>query len=299
MSGPVEWLVPAVAAQLLFASAVFIDKYVLSKFDPDPRSAALVSSALNLVVAVVLLAWRGPVDGSMADNALLFGAGAMLALYLVPYFRALALADASTVAPLFQFFPVLVFVIAILLGDGTSLWHVVGLGITVASSELFLLADGGGRSLMGRLVRLMLVASAILAVQAVVVDDVLTRHSFLDSLPMISAGLGLTGLVGFWATPFASRLSWSKLGPRGLLSLLCAELFALTADFLLVAALAVGPVVLVTMTTSLEPLVLFAMGALLTVVGPGAIRESLSRRTVSLKLAGCVLAVTGVTVTLL
>lgn len=293
------WLLLAVGAQILFAAAIYVDKYTLATFSPDPGTAALASSALNLIVAVGLLVWRGPVDGGWTDNTLLLGSGAVFAVGLVFYFKALALADASAVSPLFQFFPIWVLLIAVVLGDKVSSASVIGIGITVASGAMFLAAAGGGRVLQLRLVFLMLSSCLFLGVQATMIDRVLTRHSFADALGMILAGGAVAGLVGLLAVPRTSESTFAQLGIQGLVALLVAEVLSLAADVLLIAALAAGPVVLVALTTSLEPLALFALGAILTAVGPAVIRESIDRRTVAWKLAGCALAVVGVAVPLL
>jgi uncharacterized membrane protein len=116
-----------------------IEKYVLDKHINDPKVLMIVGCFLSGLIGLILLiffpAFR---NTNVLQGLLLLLSGALGVFYLLPYYQALQLEDASLVMPLFHFSDVFILTFGtIFLKEYLTTQQIIGLLIIVISS-LFL-----------------------------------------------------------------------------------------------------------------------------------------------------------------
>lgn len=129
----------------------FIEKYILDKHIKDSTTMMALSCFVNGFLGLFLLIVFKEFRNISYDQAcLLIISGALMVIYVLPYYKALLLEDASTVIPLFQFISVFVFLLgAIFLKEFLTIKQLIGL-IIIIIAGLFLGSDRIGKMLKPR-----------------------------------------------------------------------------------------------------------------------------------------------------
>src|SRR5258708_26442855 len=109
-----SWLFFATATYVFYTVTNFIEKFLIDKKIQYPSTVTIISGFLSFVVGIAIFAMQGFQLLPVLQIVLLFISGILLTFYLIPYFHALSIDDASRVVPLFQFFPVFVLIISYL-----------------------------------------------------------------------------------------------------------------------------------------------------------------------------------------
>lgn len=106
------WYIFAAATPFFYSISVFIDKYLIEKRIKDPLALtalfALSSGILGIIIGIIV-GFRN--IGLFQTSLIMFG-GMLLSFYLLPYYKAMQIEDASTVIPLFQFVPVITLILS-------------------------------------------------------------------------------------------------------------------------------------------------------------------------------------------
>src|SRR5579863_5629115 len=107
----ISWIFFAISAQALFGVSAFIDKFLVEKRIKEPFLITILAGLASLTMGILIFIFKGFHVIEIKQLVLILVSGILLELYLIPYFKALAIDDASRVVPLFQFVPVFVLVL--------------------------------------------------------------------------------------------------------------------------------------------------------------------------------------------
>lgn len=102
----------AILSPAIYSIVNYFDKFFLEKFKIEPIVIAIFSGIIALLTSFILILFFGFHLFSISVVTSIIISGVMTELYILPYFKALSLEDASTVIPLVQFVPLF-----IILGD--------------------------------------------------------------------------------------------------------------------------------------------------------------------------------------
>jgi drug/metabolite transporter (DMT)-like permease len=289
----VTWLWLTLGAQFLFSVGAHVDKYLLSRFfkGSAPGSLILFSSLFSLVVlpALALVAPAVLAIAPWHATILLVGGflnitGVILSLY------AMKREEASVVVTLFQMIPVFNYVLAYLvLGETLTVVQVAAAVLIMAGAVVVSLDLARPRTSVKASVFLtMALASLLIAANAVLfklvaVSEDFWVSSFWSYLSLAIVGVVLFGLVRSYRDQFLRTLRLNSVPVVGLN--VSNEILAVVGYLMISYATLLVPVALVSVLSGFQPMMVFAIGVLLTLALPRVGREDLSRKRVVQKLA--------------
>src|SRR4030042_2893723 len=97
-----NWFLYAFLAYAFVSVANITDKFLVEKHIKDSSIIVLFTGVVACVVGLIVYVLRGFPVLTPLQLIFVLAAGVFLELFLLPYFRALELEDASTVVPLFR-----------------------------------------------------------------------------------------------------------------------------------------------------------------------------------------------------
>ncbi|MBP5513011.1 EamA family transporter [Candidatus Saccharibacteria bacterium] len=301
-----SWLIFVAAAVLFDSARIYADNYssdVYFKGRSAVSQKLFFTYALGLV-SVVLLAVTGfDFAGLTVQGAALFLlSGFLSSIAGIPYYRALELDNSTNLGIFIQLAPILYLVLGwLFLGDTISPLQLVAF-LIILSAPLLIFFTTGKRS---RLIKLRAIACAFLYVLIAVIANLIfvkensTDVNFVTEMALLFLGKSLGNFFILlvkpsWRRRFQSVVRSSKKKVyRPLLSSLA---FSLVKDFTYRAALVLAPTAAIAsaISDSSEPIVIFFMGILLTLLWPKLGREKLSRKSILVHLIATILVVIGV-----
>lgn len=301
-----NWLILVAIAVLFDSARIYIDNYI-SDFYFKGREA--VSQKLffgyAFVVVSILLAVIFGIDFSVAPAStfwLLFLAGVLSSVAGIPYYRTLELDNSTNLGIFIQTAPILYLVLGwLFLGETISPSQLVAFLIILAAPITIILTT----QKRSRKVKLRAVFYAFLYVlisvsgNLIFVKENASDLSFPIEMSLLFMGKGVGNLIIMavcrkWTRRFKNVYHSSH--KKVLKPLFSTLSFSLVKDFAYRSALVLAPSVAIASATSdsTEPIVIFFMGIILTLIWPNFGREKLNRKNVIVHLAATVLVVIGI-----
>lgn len=301
-----SWLIFVAAAVLFDSARIYADNYssdVYFKGRGAVSQKLFFTYALGLVGVVLLAITDFNFAGFTVQGTLLFLlSGFLSSIAGIPYYRALELDNSTNLGIFIQLAPILYLVLGwLFLGDTISPLQLVAF-LIILSAPLLIFFTTGKRS---RLIKLRAIACAFLYVLIAVIANLIfvkensTDVNFVTEMALLFLGKSLGNFFILlvkpsWRRRFQSVVRSSKKKVfRPLLSSLA---FSLVKDFAYRAALVLAPTAAIAsaISDSSEPIVIFFMGILLTLLWPKLGREKLSRKSILVHLIATILVVIGV-----
>ena len=301
-----NWLILVAIAVLFDSARIYIDNYI-SDFYFKGREA--VSQKLffgyAFVVVSILLAVVFGIDFSVAPAStfwLLLLAGVLSSVAGIPYYRTLELDNSTNLGIFIQTAPILYLVLGwLFLGETISPSQLVAFLIILAAPITIILTT----QKRSRKVKLRAVFYAFLYVlisvsgNLIFVKENASALSFPIEMSLLFMGKGVGNLIIMavcrkWTRRFKNVYHSSR--KKVLKPLFSTLSFSLVKDFAYRSALILAPSVAIASATSdsIEPIVIFFMGIILTLIWPNFGREKLNRKNVIVHLAATVLVVIGI-----
>lgn len=300
-----EWLIFVAITVVFDSSRIFIDNYISDVyFDGHTAvSQKYYYAYLFVILAAVIMLITG-VDFSAPLPLLLFTAsGIMSSLAGIPYYRALELDDSTNLGIFMQLAPVLYLILGwLFLGDSFSAIQLAAFAL-ILSAPLLIVATTKKRS---RKIKIKAVLYAFLFVTIAVTGNFIfvkqnATHAELNfftemAFVFLGKGLGNFLILAFkpkWCRRFRTVAKRNKKIFRPLTT---SAVFSITKDFTYRAALTLAPSAAIASAASdsSEPIVIFFMGLILTLISPKIGREKLAKKPVIIHLIATALVVTGV-----
>src|SRR5919204_101748 len=296
-----SWFFIALWAPFFLACANHNDKFLLSTYLKTKTVGSIVipSSLLSgVTVPIILFFQPDAYHVSLVEGTALVATGMSSVFAAVCYLYALNIDEASFVTPFYQTVPIFAYLLGyFILGETVTL--VQGLGsFVVIVGALALSFEFGQRGMRFKrtVVALMLAASFFSAVNGVVFKLIAVERGFWVSLFWGFVGQVTAGLIFLIGVPsyrrdFIALFKQHKVAAVGLIAL-SKLLFSVSEAITLYATL-LGPVALVLLVNSFQPLFVFTFGIVLTVFLPRVAKESLGRMKILQKGAGIGLMLAG------
>ncbi len=300
------WLIFVGLATFLDSTRIFIDNY---SSDVYFKGRGAVSQKLFygyafIVVAFVMAAITGfDFNANYFVNfAFFFVSGLLSAFSGIPYYRALELDDSTNIGIFTQLAPVLYLVFGwLFFGESLSPLQLVAF-LIILSAPLIIIGTTRKRS---RKIKIKAVLYAFLYVLIAVAGNLLfvkenvAELNFLSEMALVILGKGLGNLIIVYARPkwrrrFHAVLKESR--KKVLRPLISNCLVDVAKDLTYRLGLIMAPVVAMASAASdsAEPIVIFFMGIVLTLIWPKFGREKLNKKSVLVHLVATILVVVGI-----
>lgn len=303
-----NWLLLIVVDVVADSTRIFIDNYVSDYYFKGKESVAqkLFYGYAYLLIALITAFAFGINFGDVpiVPMVLVFAAGAISSLGGIPYYRALEIENSTSLGIFLQLSPVLYLIAGwFLLDQPFSPLQLLAFSIIIAA-PILIVASARKKS---RHLELKAVFCSLLNVVAYVASSLIFVKEVADGLDIVSAiviiligkGIGNIGIIYCrpkWRKRYYYVLNKSKR--KVVRPMLLNSILGVVADFTYRAALATAPAVALAsaISDSSEPIVIFFMGIILTLIWPKFGREKLDKKTVLVHLIATVLVVIGVAI---
>ena len=295
-----NWLLYALASTITFTVITALDKILIARFTPNPRTFIVLVGLTQFILAIVVTPWVVWTGYGAIDIAVAIISGIASGGYLVLMFWVMGQQDVSRVIPVTSTYPIFVAVLAFLfLGETIGLLAWVGIIVTVAGACLMSLGptvradqDRSGEKLAFALLVVASLGFGLSQFFSEVVEDDMTLWTLFF---WRAIGNG-AACVGFMIRPSGIPDLLSTLRrPKSVgLILLTEGVLVFVALFFLLWSIYTGPVSLVSTVAATRPLFVFGLGVLLSIGAANILDEPLEGKVLLVKLAATAMTVGGV-----
>lgn len=301
-----NWIVLILIAIFCDAIRVFIDNYLTDVYfkKRGAVSQKFFFGLSYLVTMSIFLPLSGLDFGNLnyATIGILVGAGIISAMAGIPYYRAIEIEDTTEISIFFQLMPIVYLVAGCMfLGEHISPLQLVSFLVIIAA-PLVIIFTTKKRS---RKVKFRAVFLICLYILMSVTANMILLTSESESLGiyqkigfmLFGKGIGNTCIVLF--SPRLHRRFKNVVKSSGIKifrPLVTDFSVGLVCEFLYRAALSMAPAVALASAVgdASEPIIIFFMGILLTILWPNFGREKLDKKTVLIHLIATLLVVAGI-----
>ena len=300
------WLILVSIATVLDATRIFIDNY---SSDVYFKGRGAVSQKLFygygfLIGALILAAITGFSfdSGYLMKYAAFFTAGLLSSLAGIPYYKALELDDSTNIGIFTQLAPILYLVFGWYLLDDTFSPHQLLAFVFIILAPLLIVITTRKRS---RKIKIKAVFYAFLYVLIAVFGNIVfvkentPEINFLTEILFVFIGKGIGNLIIIYTHPkwrcrFYSVLKSSR--KKVLRPLISNSIVGFSKDIIYRLGLTLAPTIAIASAASdsVEPIVIFFMGIVLTLIWPKFGREQLKRKIIIIHLIATILVVIGI-----
>jgi drug/metabolite transporter (DMT)-like permease len=286
----VFWILPALAAPILWAASNLIDERLVRKSVRDPMALLLITGLFGSL-PVILVFLSGLPDPTTLLLALLGGCLEILAYY--PYLVTLKTTSASNVILMWNLAPVFIMLLAhAFLGERLFPLEYLALFFLVVSSMLASF-NSGKKPWNKKAFLWMLVASLLLAFSSVIEKAVYERVDFMMGFGWLSFGVLLTTVYLFFVFSKARHHLFSSFKSSVSSLLVGNEVLDLSAVALQQWAISLGPVSLVYGIDGTQPIFILLIGWLFLRRRPKLEKAELVRTIIAVALAVVGLVIIG------
>ena len=298
------WFIVALIAPFIWSIINHTDKYLISKYFKDGGVGALMIFvgviAVPLGLAILYL-YPNVLDIPSSDIFILILSGMLYNLAVLFFLFALEEEDASLVIPFWQLSPVFVYILGIfILGEQLTPIQTVGSIITLFGAALISveLGEDSKLKLRKRAVILMILSSVCIATENVIFKKASVGESFFwVSIFWNQVGMFLFGLCCFLYKPY--RKSFFEVLEENSVAVIGLNILEQIGETIGVIvnyfAVLLAPAALITLVTySAQPLFVFLLGILLTILFPKFIKENISKRHLITKFVAILIMMIGV-----
>ena len=303
-----SWLILVAFAVVFDSLRIFTDNFSSDVYFKGRLAVSqkLYHGYIHVVIYGAILAFTGfnILNIEALPLILLIVSGFMASLSGIPYFRALELDDSTNIGIFTQLSPVFYLILGwFFLGDTFSPMQLVAFAV-ILSAPFLIIFTTRKRS---RKIKIRAVIYAFLYVLIAVIGNILfvkahdttSSINFVQEIGIVYLSSGVIDIIlshsiKKWRRRFRTVVKQSK--GKVYVPLIANTLFGLIKQFAYRGALVVAPAVALASVAadSTEPIVIFFLGLLLTLIWPKFGREKLTRKTVLVHLIATVLVVIGV-----
>jgi len=294
-----DWILASIASAVGFAGVGILDKIVIEKHSPSPRTFMIFVGVLQLPGSLIPMAFVGFEPYSVINILIACGSGLLIGVSLLLMFMALRKQDASVVAAVYQTAPVFVAIIAVIfLKEHLTFFQWLAILLTVVGAVLISLKRTGvgfGFGSLGVWFFVMIAASVFFGAGLTLTKVALNEMSFWNVFAYrgIGTAIPLMFLPGTRNTFKESLLFIKNL--KGLSIVVFSEaILAFAALWFTTIAIDNSPVSLATAIMSTRPLFAVIFGAVLSLRYLRILDEPLDRGSITQRSFAVVMIVVGV-----
>ena len=294
------WVLLSLCSTVSFTVISALDKILIQRFVPNPRTFIVMVGFTQFILAVVVLPWVEWSGYSGGEATIGVVSGLASGGYLVLMFWVMGTQDVSRVIPVTSTYPIFVAILAqVFLGESIGLLAWGGVIVTVGGAALMSLGPTARTSDRGRGERL---AFALLIVSSIGfgLSQVLSK--------VVADDMGVWTLFFWRALGNGAACVVFTIRPSGIadlidtlrrpvsvgLILFTEGALVFVALWFLLAAIYAGPVSLVSTVMATRPLFVFVLGVLLSIGVTNILNEPLERKILTIKVVAIAMTVGGV-----
>ena len=294
-----DWILASIASAIGFAGVGILDKIVIEKHAPSPRTFMIFAGALQLPGSLIPMAFVGFESYSAINILIACGSGMLIGISLLLMFMALRKQDASVVASVYQTAPVFVAIIAVIfLKEYLTFFQWLAILLTVAGAVLISLKRTGvgfGFGSLGVWFFVMIAASVFFGAGLTLTKVALNEMSFWN----VFAYRGIGTAIPLMLLPITRNTVKESLlfikNLKGLSIVVFSEaILAFVALWFTTIAIDNSPVSLATAIMSTRPLFAVIFGTLLSLSYLRVLDEPLDRGSITQRSFAVVMIVVGV-----
>ncbi len=300
-----SWIIIALIAPFIWSIVNHVDKYLVSKyFHGEGIGGLMIFVGIVSIPFALAILYLYPEVFSIpsAHIWVLITTGIIYNFAILFYLYALEEEDASLVVPFWQLSPVFAYMLGImLLGETLGGMQLVGSLITLVGAVILSLelGDDSRLKLKKKAVLLMVLSSLCIALENVIFkkfsipeDSFFWVSVFWNQVGMIVFAVGCL----FIASYRQSLKKICKQNSTGVLSLnILEQIIETIGSMVNYFALFLAPAALITLVTySAQPLFVFVLGVILTILFPRFIKEDISKKNLVLKFVSILIMAVGV-----
>ena len=301
-----QWLIFVAITLLADSFRIFLDNYVSDVYYKGRGSLSqkIFHGALQILIAFIALPFCGIdfANTNFLDLLPFFLSGFLISFAGLPYYRALELDDSTNLGIFIQLTPILYLVFNWLFFKETISPLQLVAFVVIMSAPMLILRFTQKRS---RKVKMRAIMFAFLNVLIVVISNIIfvrensAEIGIAGEMAMFYFGKGACSLITIGIVPKWRKrfMTVMRKNPKKLPRLLTINtILGIAADITYRLALIMAPSMAIASAASdaVEPIVIFFMGIILTLIRPKFGREKLGRKSILVHLGATVLVVIGV-----
>ena len=303
------WLILVLLATFLDSIRIFADNYISDTFFKGKEAASqkYFTMFAEFATAIIMMATTGFNFGNTAPYIffLIILAGAIYTVSAIPYFKALEIEESTNLGIFIQLAPIMYLVLGwVFLNESFSPYHLIAIPV-ILLAPLIIVINARKNS---RKVKARAVLYAFIYVLFAVVGNLI----FIEINGMETNELGFIGGTAFFyigmgisnTIIMASKPKWRKrftnVSKKHKAKLYVPMIFSfilnVTRNLAYRYGLVLAPTVAIASAASdsAEPIIIFFLGILLTLIWPKFGREKLDRKTIITHLIATALVVIGI-----
>lgn len=292
------WLYLAVLAPFIISFTNIFDKFLIEKKVKHTSTVPIFSGIVSLIFGILIFVFHGLVILPLLQGGVLLISGVFIILYLIPYFKALAIDDSSRVVPLFQFVPIFVLLLSyVLLREQLTTFQLIAFIFIITGGFLLGMEKSDVSFLKPRKsLLLMLLSSLMVSFAIVLFKYAYVTGDFFTTIAYQSLGSGL-GVFFLLLKPsiYRSFLSEVRSFQKNVLYILFLnkglEFIGEAISFM---AITLAPVALVTVFGGLQSFFVLAEAIILSLWFPHIIKERITKTIIVQKIISISLIFIGI-----
>ena len=303
-----NWLIFVIVATLLDSTRIFVDNYASDVYfkGRGAVSQKLFYGYAFIVFTILLIAITGfDLNPNFSDSFILFFVSGLLgSLSGIPYYRALELDDSTNIGIFTQLAPVLYLILGwLFLGEKFTPLQLLAFAVILMAPLLIILTTRK----RSRKIKIKAVFFAFLYVLIAVVGNLIfvkeniSDLNFLTEIAFVFLGKGIGNLIIMYSRPKWRQRFYTvtkNSHKKVFRPLIANSIIGITKDITYRLALTLAPAVAIASAASdsAEPIVIFFMGIILTLIWPKFGREKLDKKSIIVHLIATILVVIGIVV---
>lgn len=304
-----NWLFLVAIATLFDVFRIFTDNYISDVYfkGREVASQKMFSAFGKTISAIIILFLAGFsfAQFDLSTIGMLLLAGFLLSIAEIPYYLSLAIEDSTNIGIFVQLAPILYLIFGwLFLGDTFSATQLLAIGIILIAPILIITTSRKN----SRKVKLRAASLACFYVLVTVIGNLVFVNTnadnydiriLIEEIAFVILGTGLTDLITMLLIP-KWRLRYyhvrKKSKNKVLLPLFTSMAAGIIKSLAYRSALVIAPAVALASAASdsVEPILIFFMGIVLTLIWPNFGREKLNRKTVLVHLTATIIVVIGI-----
>lgn len=290
------WFIFALITPFLYSFNNYFDKFVVEKKIKDPINLSVFSAIIPTFIGLLIFFIKGFPVLSLVQTAAMLLSGVLLIIYIVPYFKALSLDEASRVIPIFQTIPIFVLILSyFILKESLSLRQLFGFVLILgASFSLMIKKFDTGLFKPRPALWFILASSFMYAVLNVLFRFVVIKSDYWVTLSYQYMGFGLGALIIYIFFVNKQKLKKDIKVFRSLFGFFIgSSSVSAIANISETYAVSLAPVALVSIVSGTQPLFVLFLGIFLSLFFPKIIKEDIKKSTIFQKILAIILIFVG------
>jgi drug/metabolite transporter (DMT)-like permease len=287
----------AILSPAIFGINNYIDKFLLEKHNISPTVISIYGGIIAFITGLIIFFVTGfyPID--LRSLFIILLSGFLTTIYLLPYYKALSLDEASYVIPLFNFYPIFVLVLSfIFLRESLSVMQYVGCAIIIFAGFLLSIERLNRKIFILRKSFFYMILSSLLFAGAQVLYKFGVQEiPFWNTLPYEGFGimLGALAIAGYKSNLRKFKNETEKFKKRVFVFMGFNEFIYIFSRYTGYFAISLIPVGIVSILSGFQPLFVLAYGIILSVWFPHILKEIINKKIIMQKIISIALMMVG------